>query len=187
MCLNTILDESEAVLHGNMLQLIKLTRHAIQMHNDNSARPSCDGFLDGTWVNFLSISKRIDEHGFSSRIRDTGCARNEGMSRDNDFIPGTDPECKERKMDGGSPTVYPEHVPYNYAAIISELFFELVGEFASRESVSKTASIAGTSSSLRLSYCRFKSKKGIVSINAMREEFRHRLCGVIALRRPAFV
>src|SRR6516164_4683859 len=128
MCLSTILDESEAVLHRNTLELIKLTRHAIQMHNDNSARPFCDGFLDGTWVNFPSISKRIDEHGFGSRIRDTGCARNEGMSRDNDFIPGTDTECKERKMDGGSPTVYPEHVPY--AAIISELFFELVGEFA---------------------------------------------------------
>src|SRR5215510_7690674 len=89
MRLSTILDESEAVVHCNTLQLLKLTRHAIQMHNNNSARLFCDGFLDGTWVNFPRISKRIDEHGFSSRIRDTGGARNEGMSRDNDLIPGT--------------------------------------------------------------------------------------------------
>src|SRR5215831_5117413 len=131
MCLSTILDESEAVLHRNTLQLIKLTRYAIQVHNDKSARLFCDGLLDGTWVNFPRISKRIDEHGFGSRIRDTRCARNEGMSRDDDLIPGTDTECKERKMDGSSPTVYPEHV--SHAAIIGELFFEPVNEFASRE------------------------------------------------------
>src|SRR5215471_11666417 len=74
MRLSTILDKSEAVHHRNTLQLIKLTRHAIQMHNNNSACLCCDGFLDGTWVNFPRISKRIDEHGFGSRIRATRCA-----------------------------------------------------------------------------------------------------------------
>src|SRR6516162_3845166 len=64
MRLGTILDESEAVRHRNTLQLIKLTRHAIQMHDDNSARLFGDGFLDGIWVNFPSISKTVDEHGF---------------------------------------------------------------------------------------------------------------------------
>src|SRR6516225_1829370 len=63
MRLSAILDESEAVLHSNTLQLIKLARHAIQMHNNNSACLCCDGFLDRTWVNFPGISKRIDEHG----------------------------------------------------------------------------------------------------------------------------